>query len=101
MPFLRCRIVRWVDGEPQPGLVEVRFTDAHGRGWSFVEKSAVVSSAGLSSGSDHPIETAILCDVLSGDAADTTEAVRISLAPWGLESVDGHTEFDVRPGQLS
>ncbi|MEU1623551.1 hypothetical protein ABZ479_40475 [Streptomyces sp. NPDC005722] len=101
MPFLRCRIARWVDDEPQPGLVEVRFTDAHGRGWSFVEKSAVVSSADLSSGSDYPIETVILCDILSGNAAGTTNTVRISLAPWGLESVDGQTEFDVWPGQLS
>ncbi|WP_329189436.1 hypothetical protein [Actinacidiphila glaucinigra] len=45
MPFLRCRIVRRVDDEPQPGLVEVRFTDAHDRQWVFVEKSAVVSEA--------------------------------------------------------
>ncbi|MEU1538731.1 hypothetical protein ABZ461_11490 [Actinacidiphila glaucinigra] len=101
MPFLRCRIVRWVDDEPRPGLVEVRFTDAHDRQRVFVEKSAVVSDAHLSSGSRYPVDAGILCDTLNGDAEDTPGTVRISLSPWGPASVDGHTEFDVRPGQLS
>lgn len=67
----RCRIVRWVDDEPRPGLVEVRFTDAHDRQRVFVERSAVVSEAHLSSGSRYPVDAGILCDTLNGDAEDT------------------------------
>ncbi|MYX38006.1 hypothetical protein [Streptomyces sp. BoleA5] len=77
------------------------FTDTHDRQWVFVEKSAVVSEAHLSSGSRYPVDAGILCDTLNGDAEDTPGTVRISLSPWGPASVEGHTEFDVRPGQLS
>ncbi len=38
MVFLRCEAIRWVDDEPRPGLVEVRFTDAHQQQWAFVGK---------------------------------------------------------------
>lgn len=44
---------------------------------------------------------AVLCDILSGQAMGTTGTARVSVAPWGLESVHGHTEFDVRPGLSS
>lgn len=36
--FLSCEAVRWVNDEPQPGLVEVRFTDARRQQWAFIGK---------------------------------------------------------------
>ncbi|WP_371673713.1 hypothetical protein OG985_42185 [Streptomyces sp. NBC_00289] len=31
----------------------------------------------------------------TGDGVDTADTVRISVAPWGLESFEGLVEFDV------
>ncbi|MFD8650906.1 hypothetical protein [Streptomyces mirabilis] len=100
MVFLRCEAVRWVDDEPQPGLVEVRFTDAHHRQWTFTDKWPVFSGDDdLAPDSRYPVEVGILCDILTtGNTADT---VKISVTPWGLESLEGHVEFEVRANQLT
>ncbi|MFJ4321164.1 hypothetical protein ACIP46_38700 [Streptomyces lavendulae] len=106
MVFLRCEAVRWVDDEPQPGLVEVRFTDAHQQQWAFIDKWPVfTASDDLAPGSHYPVEAGILCDVLNtgntADTADTADTVRVSVAPWGLESLEGRVEFEVRADQLT
>jgi hypothetical protein len=38
MPELVCKITRWIDDEPQPGIVEAVFVDANGRQWTFIDK---------------------------------------------------------------
>ncbi|MFJ8011019.1 hypothetical protein [Streptomyces sp. NPDC096339] len=103
MVFLRCEAVRWVDDEPQPGLVEVRFTDAHHKQWAFVDKSLLFSAGeDLLPESHYPVEVGILCDILTtGTAADTADVVKISVSPWGLETLDGQDEFEVRADQLT
>ncbi|MEU1232005.1 hypothetical protein [Streptomyces sp. NPDC005828] len=98
MVFLRCEAVRWVDDEPQPGLVEVRFADAHQQQWAFVDKWSVFTGDNLTPDSDYPVEVGILCSILTTD--NTTDTVTISVAPWGLESLDGRVEFEVRADQL-
>ncbi|MGW8359032.1 hypothetical protein ACWGK1_00425 [Streptomyces wedmorensis] len=102
MVFLRCEAVRWVDDEPQPGLVEVRFTDAHHQRWAFIDKWPVFSSEDLHPDSGYPLEAEILCDILaSSNSSDTADTVKISVAPWGLESLDGRIEFEVRADQVT
>ncbi|GLV88532.1 hypothetical protein Slala03_82210 [Streptomyces lavendulae subsp. lavendulae] len=103
MVFLRCEAVRWVGDEPQPGLVEVRFTDAHQQQWAFIDKWPIFTAGDdLAPGSHYPVEVGILCDVLNtGNTADTSGTFRISVAPWGLESPEGRIEFDVRADQLT
>ena len=76
MVFLRCEAVRWVDDEPQPGLIEVRFTDAHHQQWAFIDKWPVFAGGDdLSPDSRYPAEVSILCDIL------TTGTSRSSLPP--------------------
>ncbi|MGW7139977.1 hypothetical protein ACWGVR_20495 [Streptomyces xanthophaeus] len=99
MAFLRCEAVRWVDDEPQPGLVEVRFTDAHQRQWAFIDKWPVFTGDDLTPNSLYPVVVGVLCDVLTAD--DTASTVTISVAPWGLESLEGDIEFEVRADQLT
>jgi hypothetical protein len=100
--FLRCEAVRWVDDEPQPGLVEVRFTDAHDQQRAFIDKWPVFSGEDLHPDSSYPVEVRILCDVLATcSSSDMTDTVRISVAPWGLESLDGRIEFKVQADQLT
>lgn len=47
-PFSRTKpAIRWVDDEPQPGLVEVGFTDAHHQQWTYIDKWPVFSGEDL------------------------------------------------------
>ncbi|MFF4392542.1 MULTISPECIES: hypothetical protein [unclassified Streptomyces] len=103
MVFLRCEAVRWVDDEPQPGLVEVRFTDAHHQQWAFIDKWPVFSGGDdLAPDSRYPVEVGILCDILTtSNTADTSDTVKISVTPWGIESLEGRVEFEVRADQLT
>ncbi|MEJ8652620.1 hypothetical protein WKI65_32240 [Streptomyces sp. MS1.AVA.3] len=103
MVFLSCEAVRWVDDEPQPGLVEVRFTDAHQQQWAFIDKWPVFTDGDdLAPDAHYPVEVAILCDILTSNAtANTSDTVKISVSPWGLESLEGRVEFEVRADQLT
>ncbi len=51
---IRVSIVRWVADEPQPGIVECSLTDRFGSEWTFIEKSAVVSSTSVHNNSAYP-----------------------------------------------
>lgn len=88
---VHVQIVRYAD-DSQPGWVECQLTDAHGRLWSFVEKLPVVSEALLDACSAYPQTGIIACEVIgiAGEVArvDTT-------CPWGVESVEGETQFEV------
>ncbi|MFE7413067.1 hypothetical protein [Streptomyces laurentii] len=102
MVLLRCEAVRWVDDEPQPGLVEVRFTDAHQRQRAFIDKWPVFTGDDLTPDSRYPVEVGILCDILTADGTtDPLDTVTVSVAPWGIESLEGLVEFEVRADQLT
>ncbi|MEV0491184.1 hypothetical protein [Streptomyces atratus] len=102
MVFLRCEAVRWVDDEPRPGLVEVRFTDACNQQWTFIDKWPVFSGENLHPNSSYPVKVGILCDILaSGNSSGSADTVKISVAPWGLEPLEGRVEFEVRADQLT
>lgn len=70
MTGVRMTIVRYVSDDPQPGLVEVRLVDAHGRAWLFHEKTAVVSAEPLWADSAYPREVIVRVRV----AARTADA---------------------------
>lgn len=84
-------IVRWVD-DCQPGIVECVLVDVHGHRWRFIEKLPIVTVADLDASSSYPQSGSIACQVVEirGEVAriDTTK-------PWGVESVDGVSQFEV------
>ena len=88
---VQVHIVRFAY-DTQPGIVECHLVDAHGRCWSFHEKVPVVTLAPLDEQSEYPQPGIIACEVVSrreGIAhVDTTQ-------PWGIESTEGETQFDV------
>jgi hypothetical protein len=99
---VRVTITRYVSDEPQPGLVECQFLDAHGRRWSFIEKTAVVSMDHLDAHSVYHRPGVIAGEVVRrGPGAAGREVVRIDTeSPWGVESVDGVTRFEILPESL-
>jgi hypothetical protein len=93
---VQVEIVRYAD-DSYPGWVEFYLIDVHGRRWSFVEKVPIVTEALLDASSTYPQPGLIACEVVgrAGGVAriDTTR-------PWGIESVEGETRFEVPEGSL-
>jgi|SRR5262245_49267784 len=99
---VKVAIIRYVSDDPQPGLVECELFDAHGRRWRFIEKAAVVSADLLDAGSAYPRPGVIVGEVVwRGRDAAGRELLRLDTErPWGVESVDGVTQFEVLPESL-
>ena len=99
---VKVLITRYVSDEPQPGIVECGFSDAHGRHWSFVEKTAIVSTEYLNARTSYPQPGVIACEI-AGHSWDATgrEIVLVDTErPWCVESVDGSMRFEVLPSSL-
>jgi len=77
MPHFRVQIVRFVDEEPQPGIVEAQFRDAQGEVHSIIDKVPAFTSAYLWSDSNYPQPGFIECRVLE----QIPSATRIRIAP--------------------
>ena len=99
---VRVSITRYVADEPLPGVVESEFCDAHGRRWSFIEKTAYVTAEILDRQTAYPRPGAIACEVV-GRSLDPTgrEIIVIDTErPWCVESVEGSMQFEVTPDSL-
>jgi hypothetical protein len=98
--MVRCRVVRWVGDDPQPGLVEVVLRDVHGEAWTFADKAPVFDTAGLlHAEANYPIPVLVACLVRDWkyDMHGRRKAV-IDLSPWGINT---EQTFEVAPGQLT
>lgn len=102
MPALAVQIRRFVD-DSQPGWVECVLADAHGHEHLFVEKVPVVSAARLDANTRYPQPGLIACTLVgqrTGD--DGRELLTVDTqAPWGIESTQGRSQFEVLPRQLA
>jgi len=103
--FIRAEIVRRVDNDPQPGIVECRFDDASGRTWSFVGKCYDFTDKNLWSDSIYPQPGYLVCEIVSrrtdehGCQLAEVDTGQIKL-PVGHESLDGHSRFTLLAEQL-
>lgn len=86
---LRATATRWVADEPQPGIVEVQFTDYSGHLVTIHEKSAVVCADLLLPTTRYPVEIRLQCEIVA--VGTPSWAVRLLHA----EDISGRTEFDV------
>ena len=95
-------IARYVSDDPQPGLVECWLDDAHGRRWTFIEKTAIVSGELLDARTTYPRVAVIAGNVVERRRElGGREVVRFDTSrPWAVESVEGETCFDVLPSAL-
>ena len=101
MSLVRVTIVAFIN-EAFPGWVECELVDARGRTWKFHEKVPVVSTEDLWIASEYPQQCLIRCTVLERKPdADGREIVTIDTTrPWGIESTEAATVFDVFAEQL-
>ena len=101
MKAVRVVIRQYVD-DAFPGWVECALVEASGREVRFVEKVPVVTASNLVSDSSYPESGVIACEVLKGgqDSAGRDLATISTGQPWGVESVDGQTTFEVFYDQL-
>ena len=99
--YVRARIVRWV-GDDFPGFVECRFADRLGREWVVIEKIPVLTKVDLRSDSPFPQPAFIACDIVArGQDNAGREVVHITTkTPFGIESTDGQTNFQVHADQI-
>ena len=102
MPFLRIEIVRFVD-EHQPGIVAGEFTDAQGTQHTIIDKVPMIAMTDLWSDSTYPQPGFAACEILDqSQDAQGRRIVQITIdKPWGLQSVDGETQFVVLASQVT
>jgi hypothetical protein len=100
MTELRVQIVRFVDEEPQPGIVESRFRDAQGKEHSIMDKVPLFTSADLWSDSDYPQPGYIECHVLERIPNAKGNLARITIGAYHLELTDEGSEFLVPEADL-
>jgi hypothetical protein len=102
MTVVHVSITRFVSLDPQPGIVEFTLTDARGRTCVFQDKTALFSSEDLDPFSIYPRPDVIACEVLSqgSDKSGRITMVIDTTRPWGVESTEGQTIFEVLADQV-
>ena len=99
-----ARITRWIDDDPQPGIVECRFIDRFRQEWVFVDKVvAFTADDAVRAHGRYPQPALIACEVVSlGRDEFGRETAEIDTErPWGIESQEGVTRFQVFADQLT
>lgn len=96
MPELTIQVVRFVD-VTQPGWVECEFVDAAGHLHTLRDKVPIFTNEDLDANSRYPRHGTAACEVLEQwQDSQGRKLVRITTdRPYGIESVEGLTEFVV------
>ena len=102
---IRGQIVRWVSDDV-PGFVECRFTDRFDREWVVIEKEPILWNADLApflhADSPYPIKCLIAGEVVSrADIAGRATVIFDTTRPWGVETTDCVSRFEVFEDQLA
>jgi hypothetical protein len=100
MPDLRVQIVRFVDEEPQPGIVEAQFRDAQGKVHSIIDNGPLFTSTDLWSDSNYPQPGFIECRVLERIPCTTGNLARIIVGAYHFEPTDEGSDFLVCEADL-
>jgi hypothetical protein len=102
MTLIRLPIVRWVN-DHNPGIVECHLTDASGHIWSIIDKLPIFTETNdLDANSSYPQPGVLACEVVETkiDQAKRTVLIVDTSRPWGVESVEGKSCFEVFEEQI-
>jgi len=83
----------------QPGIVECRLFDAHGKEWTFLAKLPYVTGADLDANSDYPQPGEFECELVRHND-DGTLRVVAEFSP-AVGSYIQEFQLDLRPDQFS
>jgi hypothetical protein len=85
MMYLRCQALRWVDDEPQPGIVEVAFPDAEGEPQVMIDKCAIFDADNiLHPQASYPVSLELPVEIVDRRATDAHGDLIAVALPWGL-----------------
>ena len=98
---LRVEIVAFVDGS-FPGWVKCELFDAMGQLHTFVDKYPIFSSELLEPDSAYPRPGSIRCEIIERlQDSGGRQVARVTTArPYGIESLNGISEFVVAADQI-
>lgn len=101
MGAIKIKIVKYIS-DAQPGYVECRFKDAWQKEHVIEEKVPVITDKYLDPNSEYPQDANIACEILKNrQSKDGRTILTVSIdRPWGVQTIEGLTEFDVFQEQL-
>lgn len=93
---IKVKITQFTSND-QPGFVECKFTDAWGKEFIIEEKVPIVTTDDLNQSSVYPQDGVVACEkIKEWEDKDGRELVTIDTdKPWGVETIDGLTRFDI------
>jgi hypothetical protein len=101
LKVFKIQITRFID-DSQPGWVECNFFDAHGKQHIIQEKIPIISNEYLNQNSEYPREGVVACEIIKEwEDKNGRKICSVRSILWGVETIDGSTEFDLLEEQIT
>ncbi|HEX9997555.1 MAG TPA: hypothetical protein VGB45_10455 [Abditibacterium sp.] len=98
---IKAQIIRCINDESYPIVVECCFEDAHGWIHLFHDKDVIFSSETLDENTRYPLDAIVGCEIVERSDGYQGVIVRVNTEkPWGIASTQGRKIFDVMRQQL-
>jgi hypothetical protein len=99
---IKILITSFID-DHQPGFVECKFYDALNKEHIVQDKVPIVTDRYLDANSEYPQDGIIACEIIkqSEDTNGKTIFTVNTLKPWGVDTIEGLTEFHLFEEQLT
>ena len=98
---IKIKIVKFISDD-QPGFVECSFFDTSNKEHIVQDKVPIVTEMYLDANSNYPQDGIIACEIIKEWKDITGQTIfKVNTSkPWGVDTIDGLTEFDVLENQL-
>ncbi len=101
MIAIKIQITKFISDD-QPGFVECSFFDASNKEHVVQDKVPIVTEKFLDANSEYPQDGVIACEIVN-EWKDTNgrKIFKVNTStPWGVDTINGLTEFEVFEEQL-
>lgn len=101
MKAIKILITSFID-DHQPGFVECKFYDALNKEHIVQDKVPIVTDKYLDANSEYPQDGIIACEIVKqwDDENGKTIFTVTTSKPWGVDTIEGLTEFNLFEEQL-
>ena len=101
MKAIKIKITSFISDDP-PGFVECKFYDALIKEHIVQDKVPIVTKKYLDANSEYPQDGVIACEIVNEWKDSNGQKIfKVNTSrPWGVDTIDGLTEFDVLEEQL-